>query len=41
MRWVQAEMPGAAVFPIGEQPLHDALTDAGVELATTRPGSTW
>ena len=32
VRWVQAEMPGAAVFPIGEQPLHDALTDAGVEL---------
>ena len=32
VRWVQAEMPDAAVFPIGEQPLHDALTDAGVEL---------
>jgi arabinose operon protein AraL len=32
VRWVQAEMPGAAVFPIGEQPLHDALADAGVEL---------
>ena len=32
VRWVQAEMPGAAVFPIGERPLHDALTDAGVEL---------
>jgi HAD superfamily hydrolase (TIGR01450 family) len=32
VRWVLTEMPEAAVFPIGEQPLHDALTGAGVEL---------
>lgn len=31
-RWVTTQMPGAAVFPIGERPLHDALTAAGVEL---------
>ena len=31
-RWVRTTMPDAAVFPIGEQPLHDALTDAGVTL---------
>jgi HAD superfamily hydrolase (TIGR01450 family) len=32
VRWVLTAMPGAAVFPIGEQPLHDALTAAGVEI---------
>jgi HAD superfamily hydrolase (TIGR01450 family) len=32
VRWVLTEMPGAAVFPIGEQPLHDALTAVGVEI---------
>jgi HAD superfamily hydrolase (TIGR01450 family) len=32
VRWVRTEMPGAAVFPIAEQPLHDALVAAGVEL---------
>jgi HAD superfamily hydrolase (TIGR01450 family) len=32
VRWVRSRMPGAAVFPIGERPLHDALTAAGVEL---------
>jgi HAD superfamily hydrolase (TIGR01450 family) len=32
VRWVRTEMPGAAAFPIGEQPLHDALVAAGVEL---------
>ena len=31
-RWVTTTMPGAQVFPIGEQPLHDALTTAGVAL---------
>ena len=31
-RWVSTTMPGAAVFPIGEKPLHDALTDAGLEI---------
>jgi phosphoglycolate/pyridoxal phosphate phosphatase family enzyme len=31
-RWVTTQMPGAAVFPIGERPLHEALTEAGVEL---------
>ena len=30
--WVTSEMPGAAVFPIGEQPLHDALIAADVEI---------
>jgi ribonucleotide monophosphatase NagD (HAD superfamily) len=36
--WVVTEMPGAAVFPIGEQPLHDALVAAGVEApAADRP----
>jgi len=32
VRWVLTAMPGAAVFPIGEQPLHDALTGAGVDI---------
>jgi HAD superfamily hydrolase (TIGR01450 family) len=32
VRWVRTTMPDAAVFPIGEQPLHDALTGAGVTL---------
>lgn len=32
VHWVRTAMPGAAVFPIGEQPLHDALTGAGVTL---------
>ncbi len=32
VRWVRTQMPGAAVFPIAEQPLHDALVAAGVEL---------
>jgi HAD superfamily hydrolase (TIGR01450 family) len=32
VRWVLTAMPGAAVFPIGERPLHDALTVAGVEI---------
>ena len=32
VRWVLTTMPGAAVFPIGEAPLHDALTAAGVEI---------
>ena len=31
-RWVTTQMPGARVFPIGERPLHDALTAAGVTL---------
>lgn len=31
-RWVLTEMPDAAVFPIGEKPLHDVLVGAGVEL---------
>jgi arabinose operon protein AraL len=32
VRRVVTEMPGAAVFPIGEKPLHDALVAAGVEI---------
>ena len=32
VRWVGTTMPDAAVFPIGERPLHDALTAAGVTL---------
>ncbi len=32
VQWVRTTMPDAAVFPIGEQPLHDALTGAGVTL---------
>jgi HAD superfamily hydrolase (TIGR01450 family) len=32
VQWVCTTMPDAAVFPIGEQPLHDALTGAGVTL---------
>lgn len=32
VRWVSTTMPDARVFPIGEQPLVDALTRAGVEL---------
>jgi HAD superfamily hydrolase (TIGR01450 family) len=30
--WVVREMPGAAVFAIGEQPLRDALVGAGLQL---------
>ena len=32
VRWVLTTLPDAAVFPIGEQPLHDALTEGGVTL---------
>ncbi|WP_395729338.1 HAD-IIA family hydrolase [Nakamurella sp.] len=32
VRWVSTTMPGARVFPIGEQPLVDALTRAGVSI---------
>ena len=33
VRWLQAEHPGAVVFPIAEQPLIDALTAAGIEIS--------
>lgn len=32
VRWVRTTMPDARVFPIGEQPLIDALTRAGVAI---------
>ncbi|MFN8199548.1 MAG: HAD-IIA family hydrolase [Nakamurella multipartita] len=33
VRWVTTTMPGATVFPIGEQPLIEALTAAGVPIS--------
>lgn len=31
--WVRREMAGSKVFPIGEEPLRDALASAGIELS--------
>ncbi|TPW74850.1 HAD-IIA family hydrolase [Schumannella soli] len=31
--WIRRTMPDAAVFPIGEAPLHDALRAAGIEIS--------
>lgn len=33
VRWLQANHPGAVVYPISEQPLIDALTAAGIEIS--------
>lgn len=33
VRWLTAEHPGAVVYPIAEQPLLDALADAGIEVS--------
>ncbi|TKV60386.1 HAD-IIA family hydrolase [Nakamurella flava] len=33
VKWVTTVMPGAAVFPIGEQPLWEALSAAGVRIS--------
>lgn len=32
-RWLRRNRPGATVYPIGEQPLIDALTEAGIEIS--------